>query len=215
SLVAAGPTDHVTKTSLVQALNAFKGEISQTPPLYSALSMDGKRLYEYAREGLPLPRDIPSRKVQIYDLDLLSFPDGSTVPDPSLQQYGFSSDTATTLSPTQSFSASFKPKRMTDTPETNPDHIPIPSTPEGLIFHIRVHCSSGTYIRTLIADIAAHLGTVGLMTDLLRVEQSGFKLGGDATLEMGECEDLENVDRAIQAGNRIAEERHNDTNSAS
>ncbi|KAF9326029.1 hypothetical protein BG006_010516 [Podila minutissima] len=56
---------------------------------------------------------------------------------------------------------------------------------------------------TLISDIAIRLGTVGHMTDLLRVEQSGYKLGGDATLEMGDCEDIDKVNSAIQAGNII------------
>ncbi|KAF9175208.1 hypothetical protein BGX20_007516 [Mortierella sp. AD010] len=173
-----------------------------------ALNMDGKRLYDYAREGLALPREIPSRKVQIHELELLSFPEGIS-PDPTLEQYKFrgNSDTTitTTTSPVQNFKTGFQPKRLTNSSVMDPRHVPIPTVPRGLIFHIRVHCSSGTYIRTLIADIAAHLGTVGHMTDLLRVEQSGFKLSGLATLKMEECEDVDRVDQAIQAGNRIQE----------
>ncbi|KAK3816446.1 MAG: pseudouridine synthase [Benniella sp.] len=213
SLVAQGKTDHITKDSVIRALNTFKGEISQTPPLYSALSMDGKRLYDYAREGLALPREIPSRKVQIYELELLSFPDDHFTTDPSLEHYGFrvgQKDAIPDQGPLTPFSFSFldgfHAKRMTDTPESNPDHVPIPSTPKGLVFHLRVHCSSGTYIRTLIADIAAHLGTVGHMTDLLRVEQSVFKLGGEATLEIEECVNVEALSHAVQAGNRLLEE---------
>lgn len=209
---------------------------------YSALNMDGKRLYDYAREGIPLPREIPSRKVQIHGLDLLSYPDEVTVPDPCLQAFGFqfdtdSSDASMNYSPAfnscdsvtlsggegdKSTSRSidgikdeeeqktFRPKKFSDPTLTDPTHIPIPPPTFGdksLYFHIRVHCSSGTYIRTLIADIASHLGTVGLMTDLLRVEQSGYRLGGPATLQMRECEDLERVEDAIQAGNRIWDER--------
>ncbi|KAK3836469.1 MAG: pseudouridine synthase [Linnemannia elongata] len=242
SLVDQKPTDHITKERLLDALQAFKGEISQTPPLYSALNMDGKRLYDYAREGIPLPREIPSRKVQIHGLDLLSYPDEVTVPDPCLQAFGFqfdtdSSDASMNYSPAfnscdsvtlsggegdKSTSRSidgikdeeeqktFRPKKFSDPTLTDPTHIPIPPPTFGdksLYFHIRVHCSSGTYIRTLIADIASHLGTVGLMTDLLRVEQSGYRLGGPATLQMRECEDLERVEDAIQAGNRIWDER--------
>ncbi|KAF9963408.1 hypothetical protein BGZ70_007443 [Mortierella alpina] len=212
SLVDQAPTDHITRDSVIQVLKAFKGEINQTPPLYSALSMDGKRLYDYAREGIPLPREIPTRKVQIYDLDLLSFPDGDTTPDPSLKHFGFraeqglpgesSTECAQPTAPV--FDDGFKPK---PTSSVDPNHIAIPSSPRGMFFHIRVHCSSGTYIRTLIADIASHLGTVGHMTDLLRVEQSGFKLEGESTLEVGDCKDIELVDRAIQAGNRIWEIR--------
>ncbi|KAF9184796.1 hypothetical protein BGZ51_002696 [Haplosporangium sp. Z 767] len=224
SLVEQKPTDHVTKDSLMQALNVFKGEISQTPPLYSALSMDGKRLYDYAREGRPLPRDIPSRKVQIYALDLLSFPDSNTVPDPSLHQHGFLNgnvrsaelSTPATPGPIQQFELpnGFRIKPFVHDPNSRHGFVPIPSTPKGLFFHIRIHCSSGTYIRTLIADIASHLGTVGHMTDLLRVEQSGFKLGDAATLEFSQCEDLELVDDAIQAGNKIWETRKRGVNAA-
>ncbi|KAG0376177.1 hypothetical protein BGX24_008170 [Mortierella sp. AD032] len=233
SLVDQKPTDHVTKESLLDALQAFKGEISQTPPLYSALNMDGKRLYDYAREGIPLPREIPSRKVQIYGLDLLSYPDsGVTVPDPSLRAFGFQagdngktaasggdsdgddggdnriSTELSDLKEEDQTKSTFRPKKLADPTLTDPTHILIPPTSANdIYFHIRVHCSSGTYIRTLIADIASTLGTVGLMTDLLRVEQSGYRLGGPATLEMNECEDLEVVERAIQAGSRVWEER--------
>lgn len=43
---------------------------------YSALKMDGKPLYEYARSGIPLPRPIPSRKVTVHHLSLLKFTPG-------------------------------------------------------------------------------------------------------------------------------------------
>lgn len=240
SLVARGPTDHVTSEKLTKALRKFKGEISQVPPLYSALSMDGKRLYEYAREGIPLPRDIPSRKVQIYGLELLSFDSPTETTDPKdsarlYSQHGFrsrtqqpavipsSSPSPSSSSPSPSSSvpsfglkSGYRPKVISDPGLTDPDHIPIPppshgddkggkDNDDGVFFHIRVHCSSGTYIRTLIADIAAELGTVGHMTDLLRVEQSGYKLNDAATLEFTDCEDIEKIDHAIQAGNAIWE----------
>lgn len=43
---------------------------------FSALKMDGKPLYEYARSGTPLPRPIPSRKVTVSQLSLLKFTPG-------------------------------------------------------------------------------------------------------------------------------------------
>ncbi|KAF9434676.1 hypothetical protein BGZ76_007624 [Entomortierella beljakovae] len=205
SLVSEAPTDHVTKESLLTVLESLKGEITQTPPLYSALSMDGKRLYEYAREGLALPRDIPSRKVQIYELELLSFSNDGMISGSVLESYGFCNKNNGEIDDGSSrveYSTSFMPKQLKDN-LGDPNHIPISSVLPGLVFHIRVHCSSGTYIRTLIADIAKRLDTVGLMSDLLRVDQSGFKLGGEATLEMIDCENIDKVDQAIQAGNRI------------
>lgn len=50
-------------------LKLFLGEIEQTPPIYSALKVDGKKLYEYAREGKEV--EIKPRKVTIYDIKLL------------------------------------------------------------------------------------------------------------------------------------------------
>ncbi|KKA26343.1 hypothetical protein TD95_005293 [Thielaviopsis punctulata] len=67
------PYEHITKDSVIKALDDFRGTIKQVPPLYSALKMDGKPLYEYAREGKPIPREIPSREVKIEELELLEW----------------------------------------------------------------------------------------------------------------------------------------------
>lgn len=63
----------VSKDELDKALEQFRGEISQKPPIYSALKKNGKKLYEYAREGKDV--EIEARKVVIEKLDLLSFED--------------------------------------------------------------------------------------------------------------------------------------------
>ena len=60
-----------TREQLEQALIAFRGEILQVPPMYSALSKDGVRLYELARRGEEVER--PARPVTVYRLELLSF----------------------------------------------------------------------------------------------------------------------------------------------
>ena len=57
------PTDHLTDEVIRNATQKFIGEISQFPPVYSALKKDGKRLYEFARAGEAV--DIPSRQVHI------------------------------------------------------------------------------------------------------------------------------------------------------
>ncbi|SPC65879.1 related to tRNA pseudouridine synthase B [Ustilago sp. UG-2017b] len=62
--------DHVTPQSIADLLPRFTGVVSQIPPLYSAVRIDGKRLFEYARENLPLPRPIEPRKVTIHELRL-------------------------------------------------------------------------------------------------------------------------------------------------
>ncbi len=58
----------VTKLDNVDKIIAsFKGDYTQTPPMYSAVKYQGKRLYEYARKGITID-DIPSRTIKIYDL---------------------------------------------------------------------------------------------------------------------------------------------------
>jgi tRNA pseudouridine55 synthase len=64
------PVD-VSASQIDAALVQFRGEISQVPPMYSALKRDGKPLYEYARAGITLERE--ARRVTIYQLDVLSW----------------------------------------------------------------------------------------------------------------------------------------------
>ena len=116
-----------TAEKLENALAGFRGEIEQLPPMYSAVSVDGKRLYQYAREGKEVERR--PRRVTVYSLELLSF-DGAT-------QSG----------------------------------------------QLDIACSKGTYVRTLIDDIARSLGTVGVMTGLVRCEACGYSLSDAITLD--------------------------------
>ncbi|KAI0011216.1 trub family pseudouridylate synthase-containing protein [Xylariaceae sp. FL0662B] len=65
--------DHITRPMIEEALNSFRGKFQQMPPLYSALKMEGKPLYEYAREGKPIPREIATREVEVSDLELVEW----------------------------------------------------------------------------------------------------------------------------------------------
>lgn len=62
------PTDHITEELIHQATAQFIGEIQQFPPVFSALKKDGKRLYEYAREGKEV--EIQSRSVEILKFEI-------------------------------------------------------------------------------------------------------------------------------------------------
>ncbi|GAA3637279.1 tRNA pseudouridine(55) synthase TruB [Lactobacillus hamsteri] len=53
-------------------MDKFKGEIEQVPPIYSAIKVNGKHLYEYAREGIEVER--PKRQVNIFDYSLKNEP---------------------------------------------------------------------------------------------------------------------------------------------
>lgn len=120
------PSD-ITQEQIEGALGSLRGEIEQLPPMYSAVSVGGKRLYQYAREGKEVERR--PRKVTVYSLELISF-DGAA-------QSGT----------------------------------------------LDIYCSNGTYIRTLIDDLAHALGTVGVMTDLVRYEACGYPLDDCMTLD--------------------------------
>lgn len=62
------PTEHLTEALIRNATQQFIGDISQFPPVFSALKKDGKRLYEFARAGEAV--DIPSRTVHISEFEI-------------------------------------------------------------------------------------------------------------------------------------------------
>lgn len=65
----------ITKEELIEVLNSFKKEYDQRVPIYSAVKINGKKLYEYAREGIDIT--LPSRKVAIKEIKLLEFNEDS------------------------------------------------------------------------------------------------------------------------------------------
>lgn len=117
----------VSRELLESLLPRFRGEIMQVPPMYSAVSKDGKRLYELARKGIEVERD--ARPVTIFKLELIEYHE---------------------------------------------------ETREGKLM---VSCSKGTYIRTLIADLAKAAGSLGVMTALRRTKACGFTLADAITLD--------------------------------
>lgn len=117
----------VSREVLESLLPKFRGEILQVPPMYSAVSKDGKRLYELARKGIEVERD--ARPVTIFQLELTEYDEASR---------------------------------------------------EG---KLTVSCSKGTYIRTLIADLAKAAGSLGVMTSLRRTKACGFTLADAIPLE--------------------------------
>ena len=108
-----------------EALSQFIGEIQQTPPIYSAIKINGERAYKLARKGETV--EMPVRTVTIYNLELVEY----TYPD----------------------------------------------------IKIRVHVSSGTYIRTLAEDIGRVLGTGAYCTQLRRTKIADFSIDDSAQLD--------------------------------
>ena len=115
----------VTETELLSVLEQFRGEISQIPPMYSAIKVGGQKLYDLARKGKEVERK--SRTITIFKLECLEF--------------------------------------------------------SGNQAKILVHCSKGTYIRTLCKDIGAALGCGGCMAALRRVQAGDYTIDQAVSLQ--------------------------------
>ncbi|KAL4920424.1 pseudouridine synthase [Aspergillus aurantiobrunneus] len=72
-IVRRGPYEHITRNAVEKALEQFRGKIMQRPPIFSALKVQGKKLYEYAREGKEPPIEIQSRSVEVSDLRIVEW----------------------------------------------------------------------------------------------------------------------------------------------
>ena len=142
-----------------KALEKMQGVYDQEVPIYSAVKINGKKLYEYAREGINI--ELPKRMVNIKSLELIN-------------------------------NIKYENNKTT--------------------FQIRCHVSKGTYIRSLVNDIAHELGTVGTMTSLNRVKQGIFNISDSYTLEdiendnyklLSIKEALSNVKQVIVSGEEL------------
>ena len=65
------PTDHLNEAEVTKVIESFKGTYDQIPPMYSALKVNGKKLYELAREGKEIARK--ARTIEVYDIRIRRF----------------------------------------------------------------------------------------------------------------------------------------------
>ena len=65
------PTEHITRELVESIIPRFKGEIWQVPPAYSAVKVDGKRAYDYARDGQEV--ELKPKLLVIDEIELLDF----------------------------------------------------------------------------------------------------------------------------------------------
>ncbi len=68
---ATYPTDHITRELVESVLPGFTGHIMQVPPVFSAVKVDGKRAYKFARKGAEV--ELKAKPLRIDELELLSF----------------------------------------------------------------------------------------------------------------------------------------------
>lgn len=120
----------ISKENIEECLKKMIGTYNQTVPIYSAVKINGKKLYEYARNNEEI--ELPKRKVTIKELKLIS---------------------------------------------------DITYEKEKTKFKIKCHVSKGTYIRSLIEDIATNLNTIGTMENLKRTKQGNFQIANANTIQ--------------------------------
>ncbi|KAK8170603.1 pseudouridine synthase [Phyllosticta citribraziliensis] len=76
-ILKRGPYGHITKELIEKTLDVYRGKFTQKPPIFSAIKVNGKKMYEYAREGKEIP-DLDERPVEVSELELLEFMPGGT-----------------------------------------------------------------------------------------------------------------------------------------
>lgn len=176
-------TAQVSLADLRAAARKFVGHSKQTPPVYSALKVDGKPLYEYARKGIPVPKLIKPRDVSVH---LLEIHDDY---GPSSYQPLQPLDMAKEVFCNQTLNDHaliFSDEYVADpdvSPEEKNTHI-VPRfidpalTPDTLpCVHLTASVGSGTYIRSLISDLGRAVGSSAHMTELTRTKQAEWVLG--------------------------------------
>ena len=75
-IIGRAPYGHVTREKVEEALGKLRGAQMQRPPIFSAIRINGKHLYDYARNGEELPREIEERPVTVHELELVEWFDG-------------------------------------------------------------------------------------------------------------------------------------------
>lgn len=139
---------------IIKTIQKFKGVIEQEPPMYSAIKVDGKKLYEYARNEQEV--EIPTRQVKIFDIEYI---------DKGNKKYleeltGIRTELTSTCDDPSSMIAGTKNIRPDDESD----------------FYIKVKCSRGTYVRSLIRDIGRELGADAVMSFLVRTKSGEFSI---------------------------------------
>lgn len=79
-VMTRAPHSHVTEEMVHSLVPYFTGPLLQYPPIYSAVKMDGKRLFDYARQGLELPRPIEAREIEIVHMECYDWLKGGEHP---------------------------------------------------------------------------------------------------------------------------------------
>ncbi|KNE68188.1 tRNA pseudouridine synthase B [Allomyces macrogynus ATCC 38327] len=175
------PYDHITRDLIDQTLPRFRGDIMQVPPIFSAIKRDGMAMYDYARSGKPIP-ELEPRPVTISSLELMDW-----IPDPTpvVKSADLATAAATPdadLTDSAAMTATFKAD--TDARATTP------STPTGPQFQLQMTCTKGTYVRSIVHDLADAMDSAAHVVQLRRIRQGDWDEASALSYEQW---DVENV----------------------
>lgn len=147
------PTGHLSLELLESCKKQFLGDILQIPPIFSAVKVDGKRLYKNARTGQEV--EMPERPVRIDSLELLGPLHPVEVGRTEVQQLS----------------------------KKGAPILLHPDAPEGLQIDFRMVCSKGTYVRSLANDLGQAAGSGAYLSRLVREGIGEFTLDKAWTID--------------------------------
>lgn len=180
------PTSHITREQVDSILQEkFIGSIMQIPPVYSACKVEGRRAFDYAREGSEV--ELKAKELIIDEIELLDIhlPEQGII-SPSSREVaqlvcGNIDIKQNSRKRKQSLEAAETAAReLSETEDANPDKVLTEGTSETdnevPYITIRVVCSKGTYIRALARDIGEALGSGAYLLSLCRTRIGEIRL---------------------------------------
>ena len=155
----------VTLEDIAEVATGFVGEIEQIPPMVSAVRVGGKRLHEWAREGREVER--PPRQVQVHSIEV---EEGTAEASGSVAMEGGHLAASGEVEEEASGSVAMEGGYSAASGEVEEGTVEA----SGPVARLDVRCGSGTYIRTLAADIGAALGGGAHVATLRRLAVGSF-----------------------------------------
>lgn len=155
------PTNHITLDMVNEVLSRFRGEIMQIPPVYSAVKVEGKRAFAYARENEEV--QLKAKPLVIDELELL---------DVNLPEQGIVSPNAEEVAGMIKAGVRIKEfgRKLQHIEDVEVESEIIP------YIKIRVVCSKGTYIRALARDIGQGLNSGAYLIGLRRTRVGDIRI---------------------------------------
>lgn len=169
------PTSHITQAAIEEALNRFRGSIWQVPPVYSACKVEGRRAFDYIRQGEDV--ELKAKELVIDELELL---------DLHLPEQGLISPHADEVAKMaredihiKDYGRDKETYEIAEATNIDTEHL--------TYLQIRVVCSKGTYIRALARDIGQALGSGAYLIGLRRTRVGNIRVE--------DCLPVENIEQ--------------------